>query len=271
MISKKVEALKKFHNVSLANGVLKFIITASSCFNIDSSNPDKTLDLCDRAMVVAKLAGSDKVTKQHVKQVFLNSIELFNGMAKEDVLQIAYHEAAHYVVAKMTSSIKKDDVIAISILPTSTYLGVNVTEKNDFFVNFDSKYCLDEIATLLAGKAIEEMRFGIVTTGPTNDLEQATSIAKNYISVFGMDKDIGIASYGAESNILDSSNECINMINSKINQILAEQYKRAKEILADNSEFLNVVANALVKNCILVKSDLDKIYQNCNCANVASC
>ena len=262
MVKRKVEVLQHYHNVKLSNGVLKFIITASSCFNIEGANPDITLDLCDRAMVVAKLSGSNKVTKRHVKKVFTNSIDLYNLIDKDDIKKIAYHEAAHYVVAKMTRSIYSSEVIAISILPTSSSLGANVIEKKENCVIYDKYLFLDEISTYLAGKAIEEMKFNIVTSGPSNDLEQATYIAKQYISRFGMDKEIGYASYGFNGKILDVSDESINLINSKVNEILTDRYIKAKEILYKNMKLVDMIANALIKNSILVKSDLDKLYNN---------
>ena len=76
-----------------------------------------------------------------------------------------------------------------------------------------------------------------------------------------MDNDIGTISYGIYNSILDVSEDNINLINKKVTEILSNQYIRAKEILTKNMEFVNMVAKKLIKDCIISKEELDKMYK----------
>ncbi len=262
MVKRKVEGLQKFHKVQLSKGVLKFIITASTCFNLDTANPDKTLDLCDRAMVVAKNLNKEKVTKDHVKQVFADSCKLHNKFDAYDISVVAYHEAAHYVVSKLTRFKNAQDVIAVSILPTNSFNGVNICEDIETFILKDKFTYLDYISMCLAGKAIEELKFNLISSGASADLEHATYVAKNIVTLYGMDDEIGNISFGVKNSILDASDDNISIINNKVMEIIALQYSKTKEILYKNMKFVDMVATMLISKKILVKDELDKIYND---------
>lgn len=267
MIKLKIENLENFHGVKMSDNVLNYIITTSACFASTSSNPDKTLDLCDRAMSLAESENASKVTKKHVRNVFEDSYEKYKKFGDETNKLTAYHEAAHYVVGKATGLEEKENVIAISILPSNESLGVNVIERDERVVNYDKKDFLDKITMLLAGRAVEVTHFKKLGTGAESDILQATMIAKSMLTrnslAFFKDEQIlpSLFTYdGIPTLELDENSK--ERINNEVTKILNEQFEDAKDFVKAYFKKIEAVANALLSNYVLTREELDKIYSS---------
>lgn len=270
MIKLKVERLEQFHGVKMSNDVLNYIITASACFSSSSSNPDKSLDLCDRAMAIAESSNSLKVTKKHVQKVFEDSYQKFKKV--DDITNeiTAYHEAAHYVVSKITGFEEKENVIAVSILPTNDSLGINILEANEAVVSYSKQDYLDKITVLLAGRAVETSKFERLGSGAESDIRYATLIARNLIvnrsldfSLNNYNSDISPSFYDENGNeILKLDENTKVKINDEVAKILNDQFKVAKELVDIFSDRIEAVAKALLSKYILTRDELDKIYSS---------
>lgn len=166
---------------------------------------------------------------------------------------IAYHEIGHAIVAaKQTESAP---VHKITIIPrTSGALGytMQVSEKENMLMTRDE--ALNKIATLTGGRAAEELVFGTYTSGASNDIEQATKIARAMVTRLGMSKTFDMMALETVSNQYlggDSSLACSSETASKIDEevlsIIKNSHEKAIAILKDNIEKLHVLSSYLIE------------------------
>lgn len=256
MLEKSIETLSKYHEVSISRQMVDYIILNSACFNYETKNPDRTKDLIDLSMVVAKKQGKKEVDKDCVLANFKYNFEQFSKMSLSTKKMIAFHEAGHCIVQMCSPYLKNNDVIAVSIMPTDSYLGVTVVETNEEFVpDASMEYHLDNIACNLAGRVAESFYTSKMSSGARSDLESATKEAYALVSKFGM------RTFGKNRVVFSevNSQKVMNKVNREIDKIVAQAMKRAKKILLDNMEFLYALVDELVKNGIVSETTLKKI------------
>lgn len=164
---------------------------------------------------------------------------------------VAYHEVGHALVAaKQTNSAP---VQKITIVPrTSGALGytMQVEEGNHYLMTKDELE--NKIATLTGGRAAEEIVFSCVTTGASNDIEQATKLARSMITRYGMSKDFDMVAMEAQTNqylggdtSLTCSAETQAMIDQKVVELIRKQHEKAAQILLENREKLDEISQYL--------------------------
>ena len=164
---------------------------------------------------------------------------------------VAYHEVGHALVAaKQTNSAP---VQKITIVPrTSGALGytMQVEEGNHYLMTKDELE--NKIATLTGGRAAEEIVFSCVTTGASNDIEQATKLARSMITRYGMSKDFDMVAMEAQTNqylggdtSLTCSAETQTMIDQKVVELVRKQHEKAGQILLENREKLDEISQYL--------------------------
>ena len=164
---------------------------------------------------------------------------------------VAYHEVGHALVAaKQTNSAP---VQKITIVPrTSGALGytMQVEEGNHYLMTKDELE--NKIATLTGGRAAEEIVFSCVTTGASNDIEQATKLARSMITRYGMSKDFDMVAMEAQTNqylggdtSLTCSAETQTMIDQKVVELVRKQHEKAAQILLENREKLDEISQYL--------------------------
>ena len=167
---------------------------------------------------------------------------------------VAYHEIGHALVAaKQTNSAP---VQKITIVPrTSGALGytMQVDEGNHYLMNKEE--IENKIATYTGGRAAEELIFHSITTGASNDIEQATKLARAMITRYGMSEDFGMVALESVSNqylggdgSLICSEETQTEIDRQVVALVKKQYEKAKAILQDNMAILNELAQFLYRN-----------------------
>ncbi len=161
---------------------------------------------------------------------------------------VAYHEIGHALVAaKQTNSAP---VQKITIIPrTSGALGytLQVDEGNHYLMNKEELE--NKIATLTGGRAAEEVAFGSVTTGASNDIEQATKLARAMITRYGMSDDFDMVAMETVQNqylggdtLLACSAETQAKIDEKVVELVKQQHEKAVQILTENREKLDELA-----------------------------
>lgn len=164
---------------------------------------------------------------------------------------VAFHEIGHALVAELQSN--SAPVQKITIIPrTSGALGytLQVDEGEHFLMSKEE--IENKICTLTGGRAAEEIMFGSVTTGASNDIEQATKLAKAMVSRYGMTDEFGMVALETESNkylggggTSDCSPETLRLIDKKVVEIVSQQHEKAKKLLKDNIKQLNSLADFL--------------------------
>ena len=263
MLKNKIEDLEDYHGIHIKKHIVDFIIFTASCFNYETKNPDRTLDLIDRAMVQAKSSGKTVVDKASVLANFNINFESFKKMSFEEKRATAYHEAGHFVVHEKSGLLKNHSTVAVSIMPADYYMGINVYENTDETISPTIDYYIDSLASDLAGREAERMILNKDNSGVASDLETATKMAYNVVTKFGMIEGYDIAYMNANGVNLINEKE-IDRINKSIQDLLKKAEKRAREILEQNRELLVAIAEELLKKKMLSRKDLNKIIHKVN-------
>ena len=175
-------------------------------------------------------------------------------LSDEEKKIVAYHEVGHALVAALQNH--SAPVQKITIIPrTSGALGytLQVDDGDHFLMSKDE--LLNKIATYTGGQAAEELVFHSITTGASNDIEQATKLARSMISRFGMSEEFGFVAFETVSNqylggdaSLACSPETQARIDKKVTQLVDEQYQKAMELLKENEGKLHEIAGYLYEH-----------------------
>lgn len=180
---------------------------------------------------------------------------------------ITYHEAGHAIVAKVLPD--ADPVRKISILPRGMALGVTwqLPAEDRYLKN--KKELLAEIAVLMGGRVAEQLVFDEITTGASNDIKEATKIARNMVTRYGMSQKLGPIDLAGKHehvflgrDIVDEKNhseEIANQIDREVRQLVDECFNMAVKILKNNMDNLKKVVMVLREKEVLDGEELDEI------------
>ncbi len=172
-------------------------------------------------------------------------------LTTKEKLIVSYHEIGHALVAaKQTNSAP---VTKITIIPrTSGALGYTMQVDEDNHYLMTKEEMLNKIATLTGGRAAEEVEFGSVTTGASNDIEQATRLARAMITRYGMTDEFDMVAMETVTNqylggdtSLSCSAQTQNEIDKKVVELVRTQHEKAKQILSENKAKLDELAKYL--------------------------
>ncbi len=183
---------------------------------------------------------------------------------------IAYHEAAHALVAKMLRN--TDPVHKVSIIPRGAALGyVLQLPIEDRYLVMKAEI-MDRVSVTLAGRAAEEMVFNEVSTGASDDLEKATKMVRKMIMEFGMSAELGPLTFGNKQEQVflgrdiardrNYSEEVAAAIDKEVRQIVTVCYDRAKTVLKENRARLNLIAETLIERETLEGRELEELLNN---------
>ena len=165
---------------------------------------------------------------------------------------IAYHEVGHALVVAKTKN--TSPVTKITIVPhTEGALGYTMTTPEEEKHLSTKEDLLNQLCMLLGGRAAEEIVFGTVTNGATNDIHRATGLARNMVALYGMSEELGLMApanvshqYLDGSTYLDCSQETSALVDKTVKKILAECYVQSKTVLAENRELLDEISQFLL-------------------------
>lgn len=216
--------------------------------------------------------GRDTVTQKDLEE----SIEVvFAGYQKKNAIltdkekkTVAYHEVGHALVAALqthTAPVQK-----ITIIPrTSGALGytMQVEEGNHYL--YTREELENEIATLTGGRAAEEVVFGEVSTGASNDIEKATKIARSMITQYGMSDDFDMVAMETVNNKYlggDASLACADTTAANIDKLVVElvrkEHEKAKKLLEDHRDDLDRIASYLYEKETITGEEFMNILEN---------
>jgi len=188
---------------------------------------------------------------------------------KENKL-VAFHEAGHAVVSKFLPT--QDDVHQISIVPRGMAGGYTMYRPTED-KNFMSKTEMEEtIVSLLGGRVAEKLVLDDISTGASNDIERATKIAREMVTIYGMSEKLGTITYGGGHGEVflgrdlaqqkDFSEETAGVIDMEVKNIIDKAYKTAEYILGANLDKLHVVANMLLEKEKIEADEFNAIFEN---------
>jgi cell division protease FtsH len=182
---------------------------------------------------------------------------------------IAYHESGHALTAKMLPN--ADPVHKISIVARGILGGwTRFLPTEDRHLWTKSQFG-DRLAVSLGGRVAEEITFGEMTTGAQNDLEQATKLARQMVTEYGMSEKLGPRTFGQRQELIflgreiseqrDYSDKIAQEIDEEVHNIIQRAYDTAKQVLTGNKEKLKQLAQELIAHETLDEPELDKILE----------
>ena len=165
---------------------------------------------------------------------------------------VSYHEVGHALV----SALEKDTtpVTKITIVPhTDGALGYTLYLPEEEKYLSTKAELLSRLRSLLGGRAAEEIVFGTVTTGAANDIQQATSLARNMVALYGMSEELGLMAAASVHNQyldgqaqMDCSSDTANLVDGAVKKLLSEAYAASKQLLSDNRQLLDDISEHLL-------------------------
>ena len=176
-------------------------------------------------------------------------------ISEEEKEIIAYHEAGHAVVQKMLP--KCDPVRKITIVSRGMALGYTMSlPENDHLLQSRSRF-RDQMAGMLGGRVAEQIMFGDITTGASNDLERVTDLARKMVKRYGMSEKLGAMTFGQKEELIflgreiseqrDYSEAVAQDIDEEVRNLIGEAYERAEQVLTEQRDRLVAVATRLVE------------------------
>ncbi len=187
-------------------------------------------------------------------------------LSEQEKLVTAYHEAGHTLVGALMKN--SEPVYKVSIIPRGAALGLTVNIPLDDQHHYSKSYLFDKICVLLAGRVAEEFKFKEIFTGAQNDIERATKIAHDMVTKYGMSS-LGPLGFGSEKEDVflgkdlvrekNYSEETAKKIDQEVHKIINEAFERTKNLIKENIEKLDLLAQNLVEKESLVASEIYEI------------
>lgn len=191
-------------------------------------------------------------------------------MSEKEKQNTAYHEAGHAIVGRVVP--EHDPVYKVSIIPRGRALGVTMFLPEEDRYSLSKRALISQICSLYGGRIAEEMTLGFdgVTTGASNDIMRASQIARNMVTKWGLSEKLGPLMYAEEEGEVflgrgsggqhtNVSGETAKLIDSEVRSIIDQCYATAKQILTDNRDKLDAMADALMKYETIDADQIDDI------------
>jgi len=223
----------------------------------------------------AILAGRDNRVKinmvdiqEAVNKVMMGPQKKSRVVTERDREITAFHEAGHAILHKKLEYC--DEVQEVSIIPRGMAGGYTLSRPDN-----DDNYATinklnDMIASFMGGRISEAIKFNDITTGASNDIEQATKLARKMVTEFGMSEDLKFINLGSSTEVFIGrdyqnqvlySNDTARKIDEEILKILNYNYDRAEKILKDNWDKVCALSELLLKKNVAYKEELDAIME----------
>ena len=222
-------------------------------------------NVCNEAALIAARKGKDAVDMSDFQDAIdrvIGGLEKKNKIiSPEEKEIIAYHESGHAICGWFLEHAYP--LLKVTIVPRGTAaLGyAQYTPKEQYLYNTDQLN--DQICMTLGGRAAEEIFFGKISTGASNDLQQITKIAYSMITVYGMNEKLGNISYydPTQENTFTKpfSEETGKLIDEEARKLIDIAYERTKALLTEKKQQVEILAKELLQKEVLFKSDVEAL------------
>ncbi|WP_426275434.1 ATP-dependent zinc metalloprotease FtsH [Chryseobacterium sp. S-02] len=224
-------------------------------------------NVCNEAALIAARNNHTSVTKQD----FLDAVDrIIGGLEKKNKAikpsekkRVAYHEAGHATISWLVEH--ASPLLKVTIVPRGRSLGAAwyLPEERQLTT---TEQMLDEMCATLGGRAAEQVIFNNISTGALSDLESVTKRAQAMVTIYGLSSNIGNISYYDSSGQSEYSfgkpysEETAKKIDIEIKSIIENQYDRAIQILTENKDKLDALANKLLEKEVIFREDLEEVF-----------
>ena len=230
-------------------------------------------NLLNEAALLAARKDKKAITMDEIKEatvkVVVGAEKKSKVISEKEKRITAYHEAGHAILFHVLPDM--EPVYTISIIPTGMgAAGYTMPlPENDEIFNTKGKM-LQDITTLLGGRVAEELIFGDITTGASNDIKRATSEARAMVTKYGMSDKIGLISYGDDDDEVfigrdlahtrGYSEDVAKAIDSEIHSIIEECHDNAKKIISEHMEVLHGCAKLLLEKEKVHRDEFEALF-----------
>ena len=202
---------------------------------------------------------------EEAKDKVLMGVQRKSMVLSDDEKKVtAYHEAGHAVVAIFSP--EADPVHKVTIIPRGRALGVTMQLPLDEKHGYSKTYILSRLAVMMGGRSAEEIIFNEITTGASNDIERATSIARRMVCEWGMSDTMGPMSFGKKNEEIflgreiqshrDYSEKTAQKIDHEVVSIIKNAQQTSHKILKDNIDLLHLMAEQLLEHETIDEQDI---------------
>ena len=223
-------------------------------------------NVCNEAALIA--ARNDK--KCVTREDFIAAIDRIVGglekrnksMSKAERRATAIHEAGHATVMWLLPEC--DPVLKVTVIPRGNSLGATWSVPDEERVHVTDATMAERLAGMLGGRIAEEVNYGTLGAGALSDLERSTKMAYAMVTYYGMSKKIGPISYYDSTGTRDTftkpfSEETARAIDDEVRRILEESYARARQIIENNNDKINAMADLLLEKETIYAEDIEPI------------
>ena len=230
-------------------------------------------NLLNEAALLAARRNRTTISMREIEDSFLKVImgteKKSRVMSQNEIRLTAYHEAGHAIATRCLPT--QDPVHTISIVPRGRAGGFTMSLPMEDKFYSSRKEMLDDLVVLLGGRVAEKLTMEDISTGASNDIERATSVAKSMVTKYGMSDIIGPINYskgqqeiflGRDMMETDAiSEELSAKIDEEIRRIIMDAYQRCEQILQDHMQQLSNVAEYLIRNETMDGTSFEKMFQ----------
>ena len=228
-------------------------------------------NMVNEAALRAVRAGRDKISQSDLEEsveVVIAGYQKKNKiLSNKEKLIVSYHEIGHALVAALQTH--SAPVTKITIIPrTSGALGYTMQVDQEEHNLMSREELENKIATLTGGRVAEELALHSITTGASNDIEQATRLARSLISRFGMSEAFGMVAFEQVRNAYlggDASMACADQTAAEIDRMVVElvrrQYEKARQLLSDNMDKLHALSKYLYDHETITGEEFMKLME----------
>lgn len=229
-------------------------------------------NMMNEAAILAARRNSKKIEmsdlEEAITRVIIGPEKRSRVMTENDKKLVAYHESGHAVVAKLLPN--ADPIHEVSIVPRGPAGGytLNLPKEDMMFVS--KSYMEDKIVELLGGRVAEKLVLNDVSTGASNDIQHASSLARKMVTQYGMSDEMGPINFGGEHEEVflgrdwgtyrNYSEDVAALIDRETKKIIDRAYAKAEKLLTENMERLKNVANALLEKEKLDAEEFEAVF-----------
>src|SRR5215216_1956746 len=228
-------------------------------------------NLVNEAALLAARTGKKEITQTELEEGIMRVVagpeKKTRVMGEKERLITAYHEMGHAIVGHFLEH--SDPVHKISIISRGQALGYTISKPSEDKFLTTRAELTDTMAMTLGGRAAEEIIFGEITTGASNDLEKVTATAKQMVMRFGMSERLGPRVFGHDrsmpflgrefSSEPDYSDEIAREIDDEIRRIVEEAHQTAKDILTEHRDGLDRISKVLLERETIEASEFERL------------
>ena len=222
-------------------------------------------NVLNEAAIIATRQKHREITNEDienaVKKITVGLEKTNRVVSDKDKKLTAYHEAGHAVVSKFLPT--QTDVKEVSIIPRGLAGGYTMYKTNEDKYYVSRTELLEKMVALMGGRAAEKIALNEISTGASNDIEVATGIARDMLTVYGMDDSLGPISLKVDDpyELQIFGDKVIDQVGNQIQVLIDNAYVTAQKILLDNMDTLDKVAQTLLEREKISSEEFEEFFK----------